>query len=242
MAAASIEAGDPDPERPRERNAIPEQPLASGIRVLIVDDHELFRRALREHLEANGVDVVGEAQDAEGAVAVATETAPEVVLMDIRMPGGSGIDATRRLLEAVPGTQVLMLTIHTEDVVIAEAIMAGASGYLLKDAGGDQILAAIAAAHSGETPLSPRIASALIRLIREREPPPATRSGELPRLTEREREVLGLIAEGRENNEIAAALVISPETVKTHVSSILEKLEADNRAQAAVTAVRAGLV
>lgn len=242
MAAASTEAGDPDPERPRERNAIPEQPLASGIRVLIVDDHELFRRALREHLEANGVDVVGEAQDAEGAVAVATETAPEVVLMDIRMPGGSGIDATRRLLEAVPGTQVLMLTIHTEDVVIAEAIMAGASGYLLKDAGGDQILAAIAAAHSGETPLSPRIASALIRLIREREPPPATRSGELPRLTEREREVLGLIAEGRENNEIAAALVISPETVKTHVSSILEKLEADNRAQAAVTAVRAGLV
>lgn len=242
MAAASIEAGDPDPERPRERNAIPEQPLASGIRVLIVDDHELFRRALREHLEANGVDVVGEAQDAEGAVAVATETAPQVVLMDIRMPGGSGIDATRRLLEAVPGTQVLMLTIHTEDVVIAEAIMAGASGYLLKDAGGDQILAAIAAAHSGETPLSPRIASALIRLIREREPPPATRSGELPRLTEREREVLGLIAEGRENNEIAAALVISPETVKTHVSSILEKLEADNRAQAAVTAVRAGLV
>jgi DNA-binding NarL/FixJ family response regulator len=242
LAAASIEAGDPDPERPRERNAIPEQPLASGIRVLIVDDHELFRRALREHLEANGVDVVGEAQDAEGAVAVATETAPEVVLMDIRMPGGSGIDATRRLLQAVPGTQVLMLTIHTEDVVIAEAIMAGASGYLLKDAGGDQILAAIAAAHSGETPLSPRIASALIRLIREREPAPATRSGELPRLTEREREVLGLIAEGRENNEIAAALVISPETVKTHVSSILEKLEADNRAQAAVTAVRAGLV
>ena len=216
--------------------------MASGIRVLIVDDHELFRRALREHLEANGVDVVGEAQDAEGAVAVATETTPEVVLMDIRMPGGSGIDATRRLLEAVPGTQVLMLTIHTEDVVIAEAIMAGASGYLLKDAGGDQILAAIAAAHSGETPLSPRIASALIRLIREREPAPATRSGELPRLTEREREVLGLIAEGRENNEIAAALVISPETVKTHVSSILEKLEADNRAQAAVTAVRAGLV
>ena len=242
MAAASTEAGDPDPERPRERNAIPEKPSASGIRVLIVDDHELFRRALREHLEANGVDVVGEAQDAEGAVAVATETAPEVVLMDIRMPGGSGIDATRTLLVAVPGTQVLMLTIHTEDVVIAEAIMAGASGYLLKDAGGDQILAAIAAAHSGETPLSPRIASALVRLIREREPAPATRSGELPRLTEREREVLGLIAEGRENNEIAAALVISPETVKTHVSSILEKLEADNRAQAAVTAVRAGLV
>lgn len=242
MAAASTEAGDPDPERPRERNAIPEKPSASGVRVLIVDDHELFRRALREHLEANGVDVVGEAHDAEGAVAVATETMPEVVLMDIRMPGGSGIDATRRLLEAVPGAQVLMLTIHTEDVVIAEAIMAGASGYLLKDAGGDQILAAIAAARSGETPLSPRIASALIRLIREREPPPATRSGELPRLTEREREVLGLIAEGRENNEIAAALVISPETVKTHVSSILEKLEADNRAQAAVTAVRAGLV
>jgi DNA-binding NarL/FixJ family response regulator len=229
LAAASIEAGDPDPK-------------GRGIRVLIVDDHELFRRALREHLEANGVDVVGEAENADGAVALATETEPEVVLMDIRMPGESGIDGTRRVLEAVPGTQVLMLTIFTEDAVIAEAMMAGACGYLLKDAGGDQILAAIDAAHSGESELSPRIASALIRLLRAREPSPVFPSGDPPGLTEREREVLALIAKGSDNNEIAAELVISPETVKTHVSSILEKLEASNRVQAAVKAVRAGIV
>jgi len=229
LAAASIEVGDPDPK-------------GRGIRVLIVDDHELFRRALREHLEANGVDVVGDAEDADGAVAMAIETEPEVVLMDIRMPGESGIDGTRRLLEAVPGTQVLMLTVYTEDDVIAEAIMAGASGYLLKDAGGDQILAAIEAAHSGESALSPRIASALIRRLREREPSPVLPGGDSPGLTKREREVLALIAKGSDNNQIAAELVISPETVKTHVSRILEKLEAGNRVQAAVKAVRAGLV
>jgi DNA-binding NarL/FixJ family response regulator len=242
LAAASTEAGDPDPKGPQERNAIPEQPSASGIRVVIVDDHELFRRALREHLEANGVDVVGEAEGADGAVAVATETRPEVVLMDIRMPGGSGIDATRSLLEAVPGAKVLMLTMFTEDEVIAEAIMAGACGYLLKDAAGDEILAAIDAAHRGESALSPRIASTLIRLLRERGPSRVPPSGDRPSLTEREREVLGLITKGNDNNEIAAELVISPETVKTHVSSILEKLEADNRVQAAVEAVREGLV
>ncbi len=136
---------------------------------------------------------------------------------------------------------MLILTVSTEEEVVAEAIMAGACGYLLKDAGGDQILAAIAAAAAGESALSPRIASALIQRVREREPPPASEVGDRPTLTRREREVLSLIVEGRENNEIAAELVISPETVKTHVSSILEKLKADNRVQAAVEAVRAGL-
>lgn len=214
---------------------------AAGIRVLIVDDQALFRRGLREHLEASGLDVVGEAEDADGAVALAVETEPEVVLMDVWMPGGSGIDATRRLRVAVPGAQVLMLTVSTEEEVVAEAIMAGACGYLLKDAEGDQILAAIAAAAAGESPLSPRIASALIQRVREQERPPASNGGDRPTLTTRERQVLSLIVEGKENNEIAAELVISSETVKTHVSTILEKLQVDNRVQAAVEAVRAGL-
>ena len=214
----------------------------AGLRVLIVDDHSLFRRGLREHLEGSGVEVVGQAEDAAGAVALALETEPDVVLMEIRMPGGSGSETTKRLLGAVPGARVLMLTMAAEEDGVAEAIMAGACGYVLKDAGGDEILAAIAAAADGESALSPRIASALIERVREREPPPASDGGDGPTLTGREREVLSLIVAGRENNEIAAELVISPETVKTHVSSILEKLEAENRVQAAVAAVRAGLV
>ena len=211
-----------------------------GIRVLIVDDHALFRRGLREHLEASGLDVVGEAEDAASAVALTAETEPEVVLMDIWMPGGSGIDATRRLRATVPDTRVLIMTVSTEEEVVAEAILAGACGYLLKDAGGDEILAAIVAAAAGESALSPRIASVLIQRMREREPP-ATDDGDRPTLTRREREVLSLVVEGKDNNDIAAELVISAETVKTHVSSILVKLKADNRVQAAVKAVRAGL-
>jgi DNA-binding NarL/FixJ family response regulator len=214
---------------------------SAGIRVLIVDDHALFRRGLREHLETSGLDVVGEAEDAAGALALCVETEPEVVLMDISMPGGSGIDATRRLRAAVPDTRVLMLTVSTEEEVVVEAIMAGACGYLLKDAEGAQILAAIAAAAGGGGALSPRIAALLIDRVRERSQPPPSDGDDRAKLTAREREVLSLVVEGRDNTEIAAELVISPETVKTHVSSLLSKLEADNRVQAAVKAVRAGL-
>jgi DNA-binding NarL/FixJ family response regulator len=213
---------------------------AAGIRVLIVDDHALFRRGLREHLEASGLDVVGEAEDAAGAVALSARTQPEVILMDIRMPGESGIDATRKLRVAVPGARVLMMTVSTEEEEVVEAIMAGACGYLLKDSEGDQILAAIAAAAAGESALSPRIASALIERVREHEPSASDRR-DRPTLTSREREVLSLIVEWKDNNEIAAELVISLETVKTHVSTVLEKLKAENRVQAAVEAVRSGL-
>lgn len=213
---------------------------AAGIRVLIVDDQALFRRGLREHLEASGLDVVGEAEDAAGAVALSARTQPEVILMDIRMPGESGIDATRKLRVAVPDARVLMMAVFTEEEEVVEAIMAGACGYLLKDSEGDQILAAIAAAAGGESALSPRIASALIERVREHEPPASDRR-DRPTLTSREREVLSLIVEGKENNEIAAELVISLETVKTHVSTVFEKLKAENRVQAAVEAVRSGL-
>lgn len=252
MVPAAVSTGvNAAPGRPPGAPGAPEaggRALESGdsaapsapIRVVIVDDLALFRRGLREQLEAAGIDVVGEAEDAAGAVALSAETEPDVALMDIRMPGGSGIEATKKLLAADPGIRVLMLTVAVEEDVIAEAIMAGACGYLLKNARGDEIVAAIFAAAAGESALSPRVASALFRLVRERKSPSAP-PGSGPALTSREREVLSLIVEGRENNEIAAELVISPETVKTHVSSILEKLEAQNRVQAAVAAVRAGL-
>ena len=222
---------------------VPSTPGATtaGIRVLIVDDHALFRRGLREHLEASGLDVVGEAEDAVGAVALFVEVEPEVILMDLHMPGDSSIDAIRGVRLAVPDARILIMTVSTEEEKVMEAIIAGACGYLLKDSDGDQIVAAIGTAAAGESPLSPRIASALIERLREHEPPPASSTGGRPTLTRREREVLTLIVEGKDNNEIAAELVISPETVKTHVSTVLEKLEAENRVQAAVKSVRAGL-
>jgi DNA-binding NarL/FixJ family response regulator len=211
-------------------------------RVLIADDHPVFRRGLREHLEASGLNVVAEAEDVGGAVALSVESEPEVILMDIRMPGGSSIDAIRRLRMTAPRTQVLLMTGDVEDGEAVEAILAGASGCLLKGSDGDQVLAAISTVAAGESALSPRIASALIERARKHEPPPAPTHVERTSLTGRERQVLSLIVEGKDNNEIAAALVISPETVKTHVSTVLEKLGAGNRVAAAVKAVRAELV
>jgi DNA-binding NarL/FixJ family response regulator len=214
----------------------------TGIRVLIVDDHPLFRRGLREHLEASGLEVVGEAEDIEGAEALVNQTRPKVVLLDSGTPGTSAVDATMRLRLASPETQVMLMTLAAETGPVMDAIRAGASGCLLKDSEGDEILAGIAAAVAGESALSPAIASALVDRLRAHEPLAAPGAGDNSPLTGREREVLSLMVEGKDNNEIAAELVISPETVKTHVSTVLEKLGAGNRLQAAVKAVRAGLV
>ena len=214
----------------------------AGIRVLIADDHSLFRRGLREHLEASGLEVVGEAVDAPGVVALSEETHPQVILMAVPLPGGSAIDATRRLQLSAPGASVLLMTVSTEELDIVEAILVGARGCLLKDSEGDQILSGIAAAASGESALSPPVASALVERLRAHEPLPVPGTNNRPALTGRESEVLSLIVDGKDNNEIAAELVISSETVKTHVSTLLDKLEAGNRAEAAVKAVRAGLV
>jgi DNA-binding NarL/FixJ family response regulator len=212
---------------------------AAGIRVLIVDDHELFRRGLGDHLEASGLEVVDEAEDVEDAVTLALEAEPDVVVMDIRLDGTSSVNAIRRLRAEVPSAQVLVLTDSAQEDVV-EALSAGACGALLKDEEGEVVVAAIAAAAAGESPLSPPIASALVSWVREHEPPSA--GSDAPVLTARERQVLNLIVAGRDNSEIAAELVISPETVKTHVSAILEKLQVENRVQAAVAAVNAGLV
>ena len=213
--------------------------LTRGTRVLIVDDDALFRRGVREHLEARGVDVVGEAEDEERTVALAAATSPDVVLMNSKLQGASSADPIKRLCAAAPGTRVLIMT-DSADLDVVEPISAGACGFLLKYEEGDRILAAIAAAARGESPVSPTIASTLIRRVRDQRTPAAGR--EAPVLTVRERQVLDLIVEGKDNNEIAAQLVISPETVKSHVSAILEKLQVENRVQAAVAAVRAGIV
>jgi DNA-binding NarL/FixJ family response regulator len=211
-------------------------------RVLIADEPGLFRRALREHLEASGLDVVGEAEDPASTMALSMRTQPQVILMDIHILGRSSIDAIRRLRLAAPGARVLLMTVSLEGDEVVDHLLAGASGCLLKDTDEDQILSAIAAAAGGESALSPRFASALIDRVRAYAPPANSSDAQPPNLTKREREVLALITDGKDNNEIAAELVISTETVKTHVSTVLEKLEAGNRVQAAVKAVRAGLV
>jgi DNA-binding NarL/FixJ family response regulator len=214
---------------------------APPLRVVIVDDHELFRRGLREVLEDEGLEVVGEATDGETAVEVVARTAPDVAIMDLSLPGMGGVDATRRLTADAPATRVLVLTISADEKDVTEAIVAGACGYLLKESGMSELVAGVRAAAAGEAAITPRIAAGLLRIVRER-------LGEMPAegreatLSSRELEVLRLVAQGRENSEIAEELVISLPTVKHHISNILMKLQVENRIQAAVYAVRSRLV
>jgi DNA-binding NarL/FixJ family response regulator len=207
---------------------------------MLVDDHRLFREGLREILEEEGFPVVGEAESAAEAVSMAAERKPAVVLMDLEMPGGSGIEATRRLAERSPDSRVVVLTVSAEEADVVEAVQAGACGYLLKDASVAEIAAGVQAAVEGDSLLSPRVTADLLDRVREA-PAPRPLPGE-PKLTERERDVLRLVSQGRGNLEIAKELGISEQTVKTHVSSLLEKLGVHNRIQAAVYAVRNGLV
>ena len=205
---------------------------------MLVDDHRFFREGLRELLEEDGFRIVAEAEDAAAAVALASERRPRVALMDINMPGESGIDAVRRLRTVSPETSVVMLTVSPDEELVAEAIQAGACGYLLKGASIEEIAASVRAAAAGESLLSPRVAADLLAQLRAYAP--SEQVG--PDLTAREREVLRLIVEGKGNPEIAEQLAISEHTVKNHVSSLLEKLDVENRIQAAVWAVRRGLL
>jgi NarL family two-component system response regulator LiaR len=204
-----------------------------------VDDHDLFRRGLRELLEEQDIAVIGEASDGEEGIRLARHARPDVVVLDLHMPRMDGVTATRRLREAVPDARVLVLTVSEDDQAAVRALLAGASGYLIKDASVGEIAAAVRAAAGGEVPLSPRIGSGLVERLRSSG---AAESGRHAELSERELEVLALIAAGRDNAEIAATLVISPQTAKAHVSSILSKLCVENRVQAAVYAVRHGLL
>ncbi len=206
----------------------------------MVDDHELFRRGLIGLLEERGIEVAGEAALAADAIRLAADIGQCVVLMDLSMPGMSGIEAMQRLAAAAPLARPLALTVLADDQHVIEALLAGACGYVVKDATIDEIIQGIRAASRGESMISPRIASRLVHRLREPETVDATLTG--GELTPRELEVLELLARGLDNSEIARVLYLSQHTIKNHVSSILIKLQVENRVQAAVRAVRAGMV
>ncbi len=212
----------------------------NDLKVLVVDDHELFRRGLIGLLEERGIEVVGEAALAADAIRLAADIGQCVVLMDLSMPGMSGIEAMQRLAAAAPLARPLALTVLADDQHVIEALLAGACGYVVKDATIDEIIQGIRAASRGESMISPRIASRLVHRLREPETVEATLTG--GELTPRELEVLELLARGLDNSEIARVLYLSQHTIKNHVSSILIKLQVENRVQAAVRAVRAGMV
>jgi len=206
--------------------------------VFLADDHPVVRQGLRTFLESRpGIEVVGEAGDGEAAVTAVERLRPDVVLMDLVMPGGGGVAAIRRLRARVPNTRVVVLTSFASDDQVIPAVQAGAAGYLLKDVDPSGLEAAVRLVHEGEALLDPQIAG---RVMEEVAHPPA--AGDLASLTPREREVLGLLARGLTNRQIAAELVVSEKTVKTHVSNILAKLRLADRTQAALYAVRNRLV
>ena len=212
------------------------------LRVLLVDDHDLFRTGLRTLLEDEGLQVIGEAENGQVALRLVGELAPDVVIMDLNMPGLTGVETTRRITGASPLTRVLVLTISVEDDDVMNAVMAGACGYLLKDSSIHQLIAGIRAAARGESLISPQIAAKLLQRLRAQTTDTGAAATILAELSDRELEVLRLIANGKDNAEIARELFISPKTVKNHISNILMKLQIENRIQAAVYAVRSGIV
>jgi DNA-binding NarL/FixJ family response regulator len=215
---------------------------AEAPRVLIVDDHDLFRTGLRNLLTENGVAVIGEAGGGAEALRLVRELAPDVVVMDLNMPGMRGVEATRRITSEAPLTRVLVLTISEDDNDVVDAILAGACGYLLKDSSVEELLHGIDAASIGESMISPTIAAKVLQHVRSSSTERGAAQTLRAELSEREIEVLKLIASGKDNAEIAKELVISPKTVKNHISNILMKLQIANRVQAAVYAARSGIV
>jgi two-component system, NarL family, response regulator DegU len=211
-----------------------------GPRLLLVDDHRLLRQGLRRAVEEAGFDVVGEAGDGEEAVRLATALQPELVLMDVSMPVLDGIEATRRLRNSVPETRVVILTMHGEESVIERALRAGAAAYLLKDCSTEEVAATLRAVAAGDTELSPDLARSMLAELPG--PEGATVDPPASVLSHREAEVLQLFADGCSTIEVGQRLYISAKTVKNHLASIYEKLDARDRTQAVLTAVRMGII
>lgn len=214
-------------------------PEASKIRILIADDHALFREGLGAlFLSVPDTEVVGEAATGEEAVARAADLQPDVVLMDIQMPGINGIEATRRIVGDSPHIGVIVVTMFEDDDSVFAAMRAGARGYVLKGADQDEILKVIRAVAGGEAHFGPKIARRLMSFFSASRPVPSEAFREL---TAREREILDLIAAGKNNQEIARELYLSPKTVRNHISNIFTKLQVADRAQAIIRAREAGL-
>ena len=208
-------------------------------RLVLADDHRMLRDSLRRSLEEHGFEVVGEAADGAEAVRLAGALRPDVVLMDVSMPVLDGVEATRQLCRLVPDSHVVMLSMHADGDVIARAIQAGAVGYLVKDCSIDDVVATIRMAASGESMLSPALAVSMLATAKKT--PPDTDGGP-PTISAREEEVLQLVADGLSLPEVAAALFISVKTVKNHLASIYSKLDARDRTQAVLRAVRMGII
>lgn len=205
-----------------------------SIRVLLVDDHGVVRCGLRGFFDLlDDIEVVGEAEDGGAAIAEARRLTPDVILMDLLMPGTDGLTAIGTIKRLQPEIEIVAVTSFIEEEKVTAALEAGASGYLLKDAGADEVAAAVRAAHAGEVHLDPAVARLLAQRMRQRRSDP----GPVEALTDREREVIGLLAQGASNKEIASALFITERTARTHVSNILGKLGLASRTQAALYAV-----
>jgi DNA-binding NarL/FixJ family response regulator len=207
-----------------------------SVRVLLVDDHQLLRQAVRRALEDAGMSVVGEAGDGSEAVRLAADVRPDVIVMDVSMPVLDGVEATRRIHDAQPDLPIVVLTMHGEESQRREALNAGATGFLTKDVSMQEVVRVVHQAAGGDVALSPELASSILDELRAPDPPQASP------LTPREEEVLQLIADGLSTTEVAERLYISGKTVKNHLASIYEKLDARDRTQAVLAAVRIGII
>jgi len=219
------------------------QPAAPGtgaLRLLLADDHQMLREGLRRSMTEEGFDVIGEARDGAEAVALAAALQPQVILMDITMPEQNGVEATREIVASMPEVRVVMLTMHADQDLLAQAIRAGASGYLVKDCSTTEIANAVRTAAAGDQTISPRLAASMLDEVRKLDPPGQEEHERV--VTRREEEVLQLIADGCSTPEVAERLYISQKTVKNHLASIYQKLDARDRTQAVLQAVRMGIV